>query len=331
MQGYFEKIKELISDIYVKELTEEQIYKLAGYGLIKQLDDHSDLFFSELESTNPKYNKPLFHNMTPDILYVRMYDFSDKSLQNFEDYVQTLDINKLYCILDLRRNVGGKLDCAIRFLKYFLPNKKIVDLKYRKHTESYHTEFSEQAFVSSIVIINNETASASEVVAGSIQYYKKGLIIGQRSCGKSSVQSLIELEQNIFLKLTVAYFYINGEYDIKQKGLVPDIQFKEFKDIYLVKDIDDFEMGQVDYKIAIIQQCLINLKIYDYNCNGIYDINTINALTKFNQQQNIEYNKALSQMTLDALKRVYFEFCYDNINADIIKESKRILMETING
>lgn len=327
MKNYFNKIQELIISDHVKELTEEQICNLAAYGLVKQLNDYSDLLFIRPEKQSIKFYKPLFHFFTPDILYVRMYDFSDESLQYFEEYINILDICKLKCILDLRRNVGGKLECAITFLKYFLQEKKIVELRYRNHTESYYTEYNDQFFVSAIVIIDNATASASEVVAGSIQYYNKGLLIGQRSCGKSSVQSLINIEDNIVLKLTVAYFYINGEYDINHKGLEPDIQFRELTEIFEIQDIDDFRIGQVDYKIAVIQQCLKELNLYDKKCNGIYDTDTIEAITEFNRRQKLDCKKVLSNESIRTLKKVYSEFCYNNIDARIIRESLRILME----
>lgn len=330
MKNYFEKIKDIVADIYIKKLTDDQICNLAGYGLIKQLDGHSDLFILDQENNRMQYKEPLFCMMDHNILFIHMYDFSDKSLELFEEYIRDIDINKLKCILDLRRNVGGKLDCAIRFLKYFIPNKKIIDVKYRNHVESFKTESSSQAFYRTMVIINNETASASELVAGCIQYFKKGLLIGQRSCGKSSIQELIELDQNIILKLTVAYFYINGVYDINKKGLNPDIEFKEFKDIYSIKYIEELELGQVDYKIAVIQQCLSDLKLYNYQCNGIYDLNTRDALVNFNNKYNINSCKALSQKTFDAIKKVHFEYTYENLNAEVINEAKMMLIKKDN-
>lgn len=327
MKNYFNQIQELIISNYVKELTEEQICNLAAYGLVKQLNDYSDLLFIKEEKQSFKFHKPLFHFFASDILYVRMYDFSDESLRYFEEYISVLDICKLKCILDLRRNVGGKLECAITFLKYFIQEKKIVELRYRNHIESYYTEYNNQIFASVIVIIDDATASASEVVAGSIQYYNKGLLIGQKSCGKSSVQSLINIEENIVLKLTVAYFYINGEYDINHKGLEPDIQFKELTEIFEIQGIDDYQNGQEDYRIAVIQQCLKELNLYDKKCNGIYDTDTLEAMKEFNRRHKIGCNKVLSNDSIRVLQKVYSEFCYNNIDARIIRESLRILME----
>jgi len=329
VKNYFDEIRKIVSDIYFKKLSDDQIINLAGYGLIKQLDSHSDIIDFEQEDSK-KYIKPIFNMVESDILYIHLYDFSDRSINFFEEYIKDININGLKCVLDLRRNVGGKLDNAIRLLKYFIPNKKIVDLKYRERIESYYTEDSSQIFGKTIVIINNETASASEVVAGSLQYYKKGLLIGQKSCGKSSIQQLIKLDHNIVLKLTVAYFYINGEYDINKIGLMPDIEFKEFTDIYSIKLIDDLEIGQVDFRISVIQQCLKDLKLYNYQCNGIYDSNTIEALCKFNKKYNIDSVKPLSQVTLEEIKRVYYDFCYNNMNANIIIESVRLLKEMPN-
>lgn len=129
-------------------------------------------------------------------------------------------------IVDLRNNAGGLLDQAIEVCNTFINdgiivstigrNKKDKDIVYA-HKEGARTDFP------IIVLVNEYSASASEIVAGALQDHKRAIIMGTRSFGKGSVQSVVELGDGAGLKLTVARYYTPSGRSIQAEGIVPDI------------------------------------------------------------------------------------------------------------
>lgn len=133
-------------------------------------------------------------------------------------------------ILDLRRNPGGLLEQAIRVSDLFLKEGVIVSTIGRdpKNKEvAYATKKAEFAEVPMIVLINEYSASASEIVAGALQDNKRAIIAGQRSFGKGSVQSAIKLADGSALKLTVARYYTPSGISIQSEGIKPDIEIDD--------------------------------------------------------------------------------------------------------
>lgn len=129
-------------------------------------------------------------------------------------------------ILDLRDNPGGLLDQAVRISDQFIESGVIVSTVGREK-DSIEREFAHKRGTLKnfpiIVLINEGSASASEIVAGALQDHERALIMGKTSFGKGSVQTLVSLPNRAGLKITVARYYTPKDRSIQAKGIEPDI------------------------------------------------------------------------------------------------------------
>jgi len=166
-----------------------------------------------------------------DIGYIRISNFQDKTDNDLKQAFKDLNTK---CkplrglILDLRNDPGGLLDQAVKVSDEFLSSGLIVYTEGRNKAQTmrfYANETSDclEKSVPLVVLINEGSASASEIVAGSIQYRKLGFIIGTKSFGKGSVQTIIPLEDGSALRLTTAHYYTPSGRVINEKGISPDM------------------------------------------------------------------------------------------------------------
>lgn len=159
--------------------------------------------------------------------YVRMSEFQERSAEDLAKSIRNLEKKGLDgLILDLRNNPGGLLQSAVEVTNRFVAKGSlIVYTKGRKPTQnmSFKAKADPITNIPLIVLVNGGSASASEIVAGAVQDLKRGIIVGEKTFGKGSVQSVIPLKDGSALKLTTAkYFTPNGR-SIQGKGMTPDI------------------------------------------------------------------------------------------------------------
>ncbi len=145
-------------------------------------------------------------------------------------------------LIDLRRNPGGLLEQAIKISDLFINEGVIVstvarDIKNKEVT--YASKKAKYMNIPIIVLINGYSASASEIVAGALQDNKKAIIVGERSFGKGSVQSVIKLGDGSGLKLTVARYYTPSGISIQAEGIKPDIEIEDVDAEVFAKAISD--------------------------------------------------------------------------------------------
>lgn len=168
-----------------------------------------------------------------DVGYIRITQFSGRVADDLKQAVQTVSANvppdrlKGY-ILDLRNNPGGLLDQAVRVAGGFLSSGEIVSIRGRDPSEVQHFNAVPGDLVNGkplIVLINGGSASASEIVAGALQDQKRATIVGSRTFGKASVQTIIPLGQgNGALRLTTARYYTPSGHSLQAQGIKPDIE-----------------------------------------------------------------------------------------------------------
>lgn len=168
------------------------------------------------------------------VLYVRITSFIENTSTDLERAINEFkkkENGKIEGILiDLRRNPGGLLEQAIKVSDLFLKEGVIVSTIGRDPKNKEVSIASKRApfpDVPVVVLINEYSASASEIVAGALQDNKRGVIVGQRSFGKGSVQSAIKLNDGSALKLTVARYYTPSGISIQSEGIKPDIEIQE--------------------------------------------------------------------------------------------------------
>lgn len=165
-----------------------------------------------------------------DIGYIRITKFNEQTFSGLQRAIDDMreeigpEIKGL--VIDLRNNPGGLLDQAISVSDAFLDKGEIVSTRPRdtQNTERYNArpgDLSEGLPI--VVLINDGSASASEIVAGALQDHRRAVIMGTRSFGKGSVQTILPMPGNVALRLTTARYYTPSGKSIQEVGIVPDI------------------------------------------------------------------------------------------------------------
>ncbi|PSC05891.1 peptidase S41 [Alsobacter soli] len=167
-----------------------------------------------------------------DLGYIRITQFNEQTFDGLKNSIEQInkdlgaDKVKGY-VIDLRNNPGGLLDQAIAVSDAFLERGEIVSTRGRNadETQRYNARPGDLTKGKPvIVLINGGSASASEIVAGALQDHKRATIIGTRSFGKGSVQTIIPLGSNGAIRLTTARYYTPSGRSIQAKGIDPDVQ-----------------------------------------------------------------------------------------------------------
>ena len=189
-----------------------------------------------------------------NIGYLRLTSFNENSSQQIKKRITDFDKeeNLKGYILDLRNNPGGLLSQAIKITDFFLDNGEIVSTKGRKSSENRRWFAKEGDLTDGkpiIVLINYGSASASEIVAGALKDHKRAIILGDRSYGKGSVQSIIPLRNDGAIRLTIAKYYLPSGTSISEVGVTPDIQVDEENDEFKIKTETD---NQLNYAIKLL-------------------------------------------------------------------------------
>jgi carboxyl-terminal processing protease len=163
--------------------------------------------------------------------YIRITNFQDKTDQDLKQAVKDLNAK---CkplrglILDLRNDPGGLLDQAVKVSDEFLSSGLIVYTEGRNKAQTMRFYANDSGSgleknIPLVVLINEGSASASEIVAGAIQDRMRGFLVGTKSFGKGSVQTIIPLEDGSALRLTTAHYYTPSGRVINEKGIIPDL------------------------------------------------------------------------------------------------------------
>ena len=170
------------------------------------------------------------HNVINNVGYIRLTTFSDTTTEGLKTAVEKIQKeigdNFLGLILDLRNNPGGLLNQSISVSDAFLNQGEIVSTKGRKKDDASRVFAKKGDIINGkplVVLINSGSASASEIVAGALKDHSRAIIIGTRSFGKGSVQSIIPLAGNGAMRLTTARYYTPSGISIQAKGIQPDI------------------------------------------------------------------------------------------------------------
>ena len=164
-----------------------------------------------------------YKTLEKDLGYIRITEFNNNTYANMTTAIQDLKkqgIKKL--ILDLRGNPGGSLDQVLKVSNYFVPKGKLLEIQYKEDKPDVFYSTGNLQFEKVAVLIDGNTASASEILAGAIQDTKSGTLIGTTTYGKGVVQDLYPLKNGEAIKLTIAKYVLPSGRSINLKGLNPD-------------------------------------------------------------------------------------------------------------
>ena len=176
---------------------------------------------------NLKYVKQKM--LEDNIGLVRLTQFGDGVGVDVQKAIEDLQSQGMKgLVLDLRFNPGGSLAEAIKIASLFIKEGTIVSIKDKQGKEEvYKRQGKYLGDFPLVILINEGSASASEIVAGAIKDTKRGILVGEKSYGKGSVQNLIPLPSGAGIKLTMALYYTPSGISIHHKGIVPDTVVKE--------------------------------------------------------------------------------------------------------
>ena len=173
-----------------------------------------------------------------DVGYIRLNSFSDTTARDLEKHInELLEQNMKAMVLDLRWNSGGLLSASKEVCELFLPRNSLVTYTRGRTREDGSPSKDDMRLYTArrpvlpadlplIVLVNSETASAAEIVTGALQYYQRAIVVGQKTFGKGSVQTIIPLQRpaNSGLRLTTARYYTPADVTIDNQGILPDVE-----------------------------------------------------------------------------------------------------------
>ena len=215
-----------IDDVFVSDYNSDQISTLlkgvpdSSVNLVIQRQNKELNFIVKREKiiVNPV---PHFQMVSPEIGYIAFDKFNNKASSSVKSAFVDLKeqgMNKL--ILDLRGNPGGLLNEAINITNFFVPKNEVVvstKAKLKKWSEVYRTKYEPiDIDIPVVVLIDGRSASASEIVAGSLQDLDRAVILGERSFGKGLVQRYRNLTYGTKLKLTISKYYTPSGRNIQE-------------------------------------------------------------------------------------------------------------------
>ena len=185
--------------------------------------------------------------------YIRLKSFNENSDKQFLKLLKKFEKNPnvIGYVLDLRNNPGGLLTKAINITDFFLDDGEIVSTKGRNVSETrkfFAKRGDEINGKPIVVLINNGSASASEIFAGALKDHKRAIILGENSYGKGSVQSIIPLRNGGGMRLTISKYYLPSGKSISEVGVTPDILVEETGDDFKIRSEKD---NQLNYAIKL--------------------------------------------------------------------------------
>lgn len=209
----------------------------------------------ELTVTRKKLEMPTveYEMKENQIGYISVSEFDDVTFNQFETALNDLEAQGMQgLVIDLRSNPGGNVDTVTEMLKLLLPEGTIVSIRDKNGNEETYTSDGSHEFTKPMaVLVNQYSASASEIFSGAIQDYGIGEIVGMTTYGKGVVQQIIPFSDGTAMKVTIAeYFTPNGR-SINKKGVTPDVEVE-----YEPDENDPMADNQLEKAIEVVEEKL---------------------------------------------------------------------------
>ncbi|BES66682.1 hypothetical protein SANA_31210 [Gottschalkiaceae bacterium SANA] len=187
-----------------------------------------------------------------DMAYVRITQFNANLLSNMQVTFKELKEAKIKkVIFDLRGNPGGYLDQVLEVLKMIVVNDDLLHVQYKDNAKNFRSELQVAPFEIA-VLVNGDSASASEIFAGAIQDTNSGIIIGDQTYGKGSVQGIFPLTNKEGFKMTIAEYFTPDWHKVNGVGITPDIIIPQT--LPMEKLLSDFPMANEQSTLKYLQK-----------------------------------------------------------------------------
>lgn len=198
---------------------------------------------TELEATRKEVEtKTVSYTMLENrVGYIAVSGFKDTTVKQFNDAVDILQKEDMKgLILDVRNNGGGALSAVVKMTDRLLKKGLIVYTRDKSDKgEDYYAEDKKELDLPMVLLVNENSASASEVFAGALKDHKKATLVGTRTYGKGIVQSIYSLGDGSAVKLTTSKYYTPNGYNIHEVGIEPDIKVEMNKNYHLDEEVSE--------------------------------------------------------------------------------------------
>ncbi len=194
---------------------------------ISVVRDRIEIPVIETNGISQEDNKEKYAAAGKEIFVIRLFNFNENALIAFRKALREMELsekNKL--ILDLRSNPGGYLEVAVDIASWWLPMGKVVAKE--KFSDGREILYRSKGYgalqnIPTVILVNEGSASASEILAGALKEHGKAVLVGEKTFGKGSVQELVPITDETFLKVTIARWLTPNGRSISEKGLEPDV------------------------------------------------------------------------------------------------------------
>ena len=203
-------------------------------GEVKEIE--MDVMRRKVETPTVEYEKK-----DKGIAYIQISEFDSVTVDQFAEALAEARADGMKAlVLDLRSNPGGSLKAVVDIACMMLPKGRVVytEDKYGKQ-QSYNCDGKNELDVPMVVLVNGNSASAAEILAGAIKDYKKGTIMGTTTYGKGIVQQIFPLTDGSAVKFTVSHYYTPNGNDIHKKGIEPDVEVRFDSEAYQKDETDN--------------------------------------------------------------------------------------------
>lgn len=262
------------------------------------------------------------------LLYVRLDSFGQATAQELRD-IMTAPANAKakVLILDLRNNGGGYVDAVVEIGKMLLPKGKIVTFKDKGgREESYFSDLQTPPYRKIIALINHNSASSSEILAGALKDSGLGILVGENTFGKGVAQVIWSLNQGEYAyKFTYKEFFTPAGHSVNQVGIAPHIYERTPK--YIVSD-QRFFVGDENKAIYQVEDILNYLGYYPKQPDQIYGPDTVAALYAFQKEHGLGEHIVIDFTSQAALNTALRQFLAqkDRVMDRAVEESVKVLL-----
>ncbi|SHJ98763.1 carboxyl-terminal processing protease [Geosporobacter subterraneus DSM 17957] len=269
-----------------------------------------------------------------NIGYIQIIEFNEKVSEGVEKVLADFRQKKVKgIILDLRNNPGGLIDEAVNIADFFIPKGQVVKIVFKDKSSQIYSSMKDAIKMPLAVLINEGSASASEIVAGAIQDTQVGTIIGTQSYGKGTVQSIAPISNGGGIKLTIAKYFTPKGRSIDGVGIKPDIIVNNPDKLDLAK-LSSFvpmieeaaaELGSKGLNVYGAQQRLQWMGYTDVKITGVMDETTVEAVKKFQGTEKLKASGILDGETILKLEEQVLKIMHSSVEDLQLKKAIEVI------
>ncbi|MEA4847606.1 MAG: S41 family peptidase [Clostridiaceae bacterium] len=275
-------------------------------GIIR--DGTSEIIYYELTRELIEISPVKYEIKEGNIGYLRIVEFSGKTYNNVVTAINEFKAKNVKgVIIDLRGNPGGLLDEVVEVCRLFIPEGPIVKIQIKGEVKETYSSDLDSAPFKLAVLTDGGSASASEIMAGAVKDSKTGIIVGEKTYGKGTVQNVMRLQGGGGAKLTIANYLTPSGFSLDGIGITPDIEVKaagagEAAEYAAIKGDRSIKDGLVGIDVLGVQQ---RLKALGYEINkldGIFGKGTRAAVLKFQKDNSLKEDASIDADDIKALE-----------------------------